>query len=73
MNSDILFRENTFATCLVESFLRIEGLEFLHHCLKEIVLKIYSRHQERSCEIDPFKIGKILFIIIYYYLFSHFI
>ncbi|XP_030049223.1 ras GTPase-activating protein 1 isoform X3 [Microcaecilia unicolor] len=51
-----LFRATTLATTLMEQYMKATATPFVHHALKETILKIMESKQ--SCELNPSKLEK---------------
>ncbi|XP_030213909.1 ras GTPase-activating protein 1 isoform X2 [Gadus morhua] len=51
-----LFRATTLASTLMEQYMKATATPFVHHALKEAILKIMESKQ--SCELNPSKLDK---------------
>uniref|UniRef100_A0A8C9T7C2 RAS p21 protein activator 1 n=1 Tax=Scleropages formosus TaxID=113540 RepID=A0A8C9T7C2_SCLFO len=51
-----LFRATTLASTLMEQYMKATAIPFVHHALKETILKIMESKQ--SCELNPSKLEK---------------
>ncbi|XP_078420896.1 ras GTPase-activating protein 1-like [Cetorhinus maximus] len=54
--STTLFRATTLASTLMEQYMKSTATPFIHHALKETILKIMESKQ--SCELNPSKLEK---------------
>jgi len=51
-----LFRATTLASTLMEQYMKATATQFVHHALKDSILKIMESKQ--SCELSPSKLEK---------------
>ncbi|XP_070541978.1 ras GTPase-activating protein 1-like isoform X2 [Ptychodera flava] len=51
-----LFRANTIATTLMDKYMKLTAIPFVHCAVKEVILKILESKQ--SCELNPLKLEK---------------
>lgn len=50
-SANVLFRGNTVATKSVDMYMRLTGITYLKHILKDIIAEIFSSSSKKSCEV----------------------